>query len=308
MIEKEIHTNTTSPILVMMSWRGGARLQRCLHSIAANKHNFSRIIISLTATPDSEDVKIAKAFQDQNPEVEVLCTNVELPTMEHQSFWVDYLTDSGTQPTDWIYWLAYDDELNTAGLAQVQDSNGSWPLSLDTVYFGPWAMRHETPTKLWSGNNEDDPPVWTSFPAEGPTRLPILTWIRDQIDQPTYMQMSGSLIPFRNYLELRRGRPKKSGPMRIEMATALGRKTLYVEELSAPISTIYGRSNSDRATYGNAARKEDIHLMAWIGRYAATHPNAVIDLLAISARQIKRQWLQKMGRQKPVEEEWRARK
>jgi hypothetical protein len=308
MIEKEIHTNTTTPILVMMSWRGGARLQRCLHSIAANKHNFSRIIISLTATPDSEDVKIAKAFQDQNPEVEVLCTNVELPTMEHQSFWVDYLTDSGAQPTDWIYWLAYDDELNTAGIAQVKDPDGSWPLSLDTVYIGPWAMRHETPTKLWSGNNEDELPVWTSFPADGPTRLPILTWIRDQIDQPTYMQMSGSLIPFRNYLELRSGRPKKSGPMRIEMATALGRKTFYVAEFTDPVSTIYGRSNSDRATYGNAARKEDIHLMAWIGRYAATHPNAVIDLLAISARQIRRQWLQKMGRQKPVEEEWRARK
>ncbi len=81
----------------MMPWRGGARLQRCLHLIAANKHNSDRIVISITAAPDSEDVKIAKAFQDQNPEVEVLCTNVELPAMEHQSFWVDYLADSGAQ-------------------------------------------------------------------------------------------------------------------------------------------------------------------------------------------------------------------
>jgi len=273
-----------------------------------NKNNFNRIVISITATPDSEDVKLAKAFQEQCPEAEVLCTDIELPTMEHQTFWVDYLTGSGTQPTDWIYWLAYDDELNTAGIARVQDSNGSWPLNLETVYFGPWAMRHETPTELWSGSNEDVMAVWTSFPTDGLTRLPILAWIRDQLDQPTYMQMSGSLIPFRNYCELRHGKPKKSGPMRIEMATALGCKTRYVEELKEPVSIIYGRSDSDRATYGNVARKEDIHLMAWIARYAATHPKAAGDLLAIIAGQVKRQWQQKIGKQSPAEEEWRVRK
>lgn len=127
--------------------------------------------------------------------------------MEHQSFWVDYLAYSGTQTTDWIYWLAYDDELNASGIAQVQDSNNSWPLSLDTVYFGPWAMRYETPSELWSGNNEDALPVWTSFSTDGSYRLPVLTWIRNQLNQPTCMHMSGSLIPFRNYLELRGGRP-----------------------------------------------------------------------------------------------------
>ena len=63
---------TTRPILVMMSWRGGERLQRCLTSIAANKNSFSRIVISITATPDSQDVKLAKALQEQNPGVEVL--------------------------------------------------------------------------------------------------------------------------------------------------------------------------------------------------------------------------------------------
>ncbi len=63
---------TTRPILVMMSWRGGERLQRFLTSIAANKSSFSRIVISITATPDSQDVKLAKALQEQNPGVEVL--------------------------------------------------------------------------------------------------------------------------------------------------------------------------------------------------------------------------------------------
>ena len=47
---------TTRPTLVMMSWRGGERLQRCLTSIAANKNSFSRIVISVTATPDSKDI------------------------------------------------------------------------------------------------------------------------------------------------------------------------------------------------------------------------------------------------------------
>lgn len=96
--------------------------------------------------------------------------------------------------------------------------------------------------------------------------------------------------------------------MRIEMATALGSKTHYVEELTEPVSIIYGRSNSDRATYGKAARKEDIHFKAWIARYATKHPKVVIGLLAMSASQVKLQWLQKMCGQKPVEEEWGVRK
>jgi len=95
--------------------------------------------------------------------------------------------------------------------------------------------------------------------------------------------------------------------MRIEMATALGCKTHYVAELKEPISIIYGRSNSDRATYGKGARKEDIHLVAWIMRYTTKNPKGVNDLIAISAGQVKRQWLQKIGKQAPAEEEWRVR-
>ena len=297
----------TQPILVMMSWRGDARLQRCLDSIAENTDQFKRIIISITATPDSEDMTIARAFQSQHRKAEVLCTNTELPTMEHHAFWVDYLEKSQAQPTDWIYWLAYDDELNTSGITQIQGPDGSWPLELNTVYFGPWAMRHETPTQLWSESDNEDMPVWTSFPKDGPTRLPVLTWIKDQLDQPTYMQMSGSLIPFRNYLELRHGKPKKVGPMRIEMAAALGRGTQFCQELKEPVSVIYGRSDSDRATYGNAARREDVHLVAWIIRYATRNPNALKDLFKITASQVSRQWRQRLRGQRPAQEEWRTR-
>jgi hypothetical protein len=135
----------------------------------------------------------------------------------------------------------------------------------------------------------------------------VLTWIKDQLDQPTYMQMSGSLIPFRNYLELRHGKPRKVGPMRIEMATALGLSTQFCQELKEPVSTIYGRSNSDRATYGNAARKEDVHLMAWITRYATRHPKALKDLLKITTSQVSRQWRQRLRGEQPAQEEWRVR-
>jgi hypothetical protein len=295
------------PILVMMSWRGGARLERCLASIARNKHRFKRVVISITASVDSEDMKIANAFHANYPDVEVLCTSTELPTMVHQQYWVDYLEGSHTSSGEWIYWLAYDDELNTYGIDRVVDENGSWPLEANTVYFGPWAMRHESPAQLWQGDGGDELPVWTSFPQNGPTRLPILTWIQDQLEQPTYMQMSGSLIPFQNYQELRHGKPKKTGPMRIEMATALGSNSVYVEELAEPVSIIYGRSDSDRASYGSSARKEDIHLMAWIARYAAKHPQATGKLFSITTGHLVRQLKQRILGSAPAQEEWRVR-
>jgi len=68
----------------------------------------------------------------------------------------------------------------------------------DSVYFGLWPVRHEQPEQLWSGNPDDPMETWTSSPQEGPTKLPLITWIGDQLKQPTYMQMSGLLIPFRN--------------------------------------------------------------------------------------------------------------
>ena len=95
--------------------------------------------------------------------------------------------------------------------------------------------------------------------------------------------------------------------MRIEMATALGRVTQFCQELEEPVSIIYGRSNSDRATYGNAARKEDVHLLAWITRYAARHPQALKDLLEITTGQVSRQWRQRLRGEPPAQEEWRTR-
>jgi hypothetical protein len=168
-------------------------------------------------------------------------------------------------------------------------------------------MRHESPEQVWQGDEGDELPVWTSFPQNGPTRLPLLTWIQDQLEQPTYMQMSGSLIPFRNYQELRHGKPTKTGPMRIEMATALGSNSVYAEELNEPVSIIYGRSDSDRASYGRSARKEDIHLMAWMVRYSTKHPRTLRRLILITQGHLVRQLRRFVLGEAPAQEEWRVR-
>ena len=291
------------PILVMMSYRGGERLARCLKSIERSQHHFKRVLLSVTSAPDSDDMRQCEAFQSRNPDVEVICTDRELPTMQHQAFWIEYLQQTGAVPTDWIYWLAYDDEVRERGITAITDDDGNWPLGQDTVYFGPWAMRHEQPDALWAGDPNTALESWTSFPAEGPTRLPLMSWITNQLVQPTYMQMSGSVCPFGSFVELRDGRPRKQGPMRIEMAVAASTTTTKVEEFSEPISIIYGRPNSDRASYGNAARREDVHLLAWLGRYCLRHPATTWQLASTVARTFSA----RLRGVKPPQEEWRVR-
>lgn len=290
-----------------MVWRGGARFERCLSSVARSLGHFQRVVISVTSADDSDDMRAARAFQAAHPSVEVICTGRELPTMEHQAFWVDYLQRTGATSDDWIYWLAYDDEVRPAGIEAIVDGDGGWPLERGTVYFGPWAMRHERADTLWDGDPTARLESWTSFPASGPTRLPLMRWIAGQLAQPTYMQMSGSVCPFGNFVELRDGTPAKRGPMRIEMAIAASRTTRYVAEFPEPVSIIYGRANSDRASYGKAARQEDIHLIAWLTRYAAANPRAAADLARILATAARQQLALRInGRPLPAEV-WRVR-
>lgn len=295
------------PILVCMSWRGGARFERCLTSIHASAQHFKRIVLSVTSAEDAADMHAAKAFQAQHPNVEVICTGRELPTMEHQAFWIDYLERTGAKSTDWIYWLAYDDEVKTSGIQHLVDEHGNWPLKPGTVYFGPWAMRHEQADALWRGDPQAPLESWTTFPSQGPTRLPLMQWIREQLEQPTYMQMSGSICPLGNFIELRDGKPTKKGPMRIEMAVAASTSTTHVQEFDEPVSVIYGRSNSDRASYGKAAREEDIHLMAWLARYSTHHPSSAPQLAAILVTAFGQQLAQRIRGKNPPQEEWRVR-
>ena len=256
----------TQPILVMMSWRGGARLQRCLESIAPARHYFKRIILSITAPADSEDMRRALAFAGQYRGIEVICTGKELPTMEHQAFWISYLQRTGAEPSDWIYWLAYDDQVRRRGIDAIVDSEGNWPLEPQTAYIGPWAMRHEGDDELWKKDPARPMESWTSFPTQGPLVLPLLQWIAQQIEQPTYMQMSGSVIQVGCYIALRDSFPKKRSPMRIEMATAVAGDAVAVAEFAEPLVIIYGRPNSDRANHGDHTRGQDLNLMALITR------------------------------------------
>ena len=298
---------TTQPILVMMSYRGGERLARCLDSIERSQQHFSRIILSVTAAHDSDDMRRCEEFQQRNPKAEVICTGRELPTMQHQAFWIDYLQGTQAQPTDWVYWLAYDDEVRTRGINAIVDEHGSWPLRHDTVYFGPWAMRHEQPDHLWDGDPAQALESWTSFPLEGPIRLPVLEWIRQQLIQPTYMQMSGSVCPLRNFIDLRDAKPTKKGPMRIEMAVAASPGTRFVEEFTQPVSTIYGRANSDRANYGQQARAEDWNLIARLARTTLRHPTAILHCLAAVFKPRAHKRGQKNTETQGATEEWRVR-
>lgn len=297
----------TQPILVCMSWRGGARFERCLRSIARSKHHFKRIVLSITSDENSEDMRNAHAFQKQHPEVEVLCTGRELPTMQHQAFWVTYLEQTGAKPTDWIYWLAYDDEVRKTGIDNLVDDGGNWPLESGTVYFGPWAMRHEEPDRLWDGDTTAQLESWTSFPVDGPDRLHVMTWIKGQLRQPTYIQMSGSVAPFDNFLQLRDGRPRKLGPMRIEMVTAARQGTNHIQEFREPISIIYSRSNSDRASYGRSSRTEDLHLILWLTRGCLMSPARLKRVIGLILSESWRLFTLRIAAQSAPVEEWRVR-
>lgn len=297
----------TKPILVCMSWRGGKRFERCLTSIANSQDHFSRIVLSITSKPDSDDMRAATAFQRVHPAIEVICTAEELPTMQHQAFWVSYLERTGAEPNDWIYWLAYDDQVRPRGITAIIDEQGNWPLESDTVYFGPWAMRHEQPDQLWAGNDDAQLESWTSLPLQGPTHFPVLKWIAEQLRQPTYMQMSGSVAPLRNYVDVRDGRPKKTGPMRIEMTIAASGRTKYVAEFPEPVVIIYGRADSDRASYGKAARAQDLHVAQWLLRYAKGSPAALTSVGGMISSVGARRLLERLRNLSPPREEWRVR-
>ena len=287
------------PILVCMVWRGGERFERCLASIRRARHHFSRVIISVTGPIDGSDMELARAAQREDSSLEVICTGRELATMQHQDFWITYLQTTKASPDEWIYWLAYDDEVRLAGIEAITQDD-SWPLRPGTAYFGPWALRHESPDQLWSGDTHEPLESWTSFPIEGPTELPVETWIGDQLIQPTYMQMSGSVNPFEAFISLKHSHPRKRGPMRIEMAIAAQPCTRKVAEFAEPVSIIYGRSDSDRASYGRAARIEDAHLLALMTRRGFSDPQAGRSFARSIAEAFR-------SRKHRVVEDWRVR-
>jgi hypothetical protein len=95
--------------------------------------------------------------------------------------------------------------------------------------------------------------------------------------------------------------------MRIEMAIASAPPTTNVEEFPEPVSIIYGRSNSDRASYGRAARKEDVHLAAWLAQYVRQHPGEWTRLAGTGADVVAMYVKAAVTRTGLPQEEWRVR-
>ena len=66
-------------------------------------------------------------------------------------------------------------------------------------------------------------PRWSHGRASrwrGPLRLPVAEWIAQQLEQPTYINMSGCITQLASFQALRGFPIAKPGGMRIEMATA----------------------------------------------------------------------------------------
>jgi len=296
------------PVLVLPVYRGGLKFRRALQSLRPAEPFFRRIILSLNSPVDSPDLTIANEYLAEAPsKAEVIHTLDELPWMAHQYFWLDYLERSGEGPTDWVLWFAHDDQLRPRGMQALTDATGSWALEDRTIYLGPWGMRYDPPGGLYDGPIDAPLESWTSFPLDGPLRLSVGEWIAQQLEQPTYINMSGCITQLASFQALRRFPVSKPGGMRIEMATAAAANNRYVEELSEPVVITHTSPSTDRTTYAAVARKDDAHLVAWLAHYLAHHPTAVAPTARASATVIRRAINQRLGRNSFVEEDWRMR-
>lgn len=278
-------TTPIQPILVLPVYRGGDRFARALRSLRDSEQYFRRIVISLNSPSGSPDEDTIAEYRAQGPtKIEMIQSGTELPWMPHQYFWLDYLEKSGAQPDDWIYWFAHDDEIKPSGIANLVDERGNWPLEDGTIYLGPWGMRYDEPERLYDGPRDTEVESWTSFPVNGPLRLSVGEWIAQQLEQPTYINMSGCITQLGSFQQLRDFPIAKPGGMRIEMATAAAPRNLVVQEFPEPVIITYTCKASDRTKYAKVARKDDRHMVAWLANYVAHHPSAVIPSTRAAAK------------------------
>lgn len=301
-------TAPLQPVLVMPVYRGGAKFQRALESVRGAEDFFKRVIISLNSplgSPDEKTVEDFRATGDTN--IEVIQTGEELPWIPHQFFWLDYLESTGEGSETWVMWFAHDDELRPRGIRNLVDQRGNWPLEDGTIYLGPWGMRYDPPGELFDGDRNGPLESWTSFPIDGPVRMPVAQWIADQLVQPTYINMSGCVTKLESFQQLRDFLYQKPGGMRIEMATAAAPVNRTAEEFSEPLVITYTSKGSDRTTYTKVARKDDAHLITWLANNAAHHPGSIGAFtkaaLAIAGQRLG----QLLNRNEPVAEDWRYR-
>ena len=260
----------------MPVYRGGAKFARALASLRDAESHFRRIVISLNSPAGSSDEATLAAFREAGAtKVEVVQTGTELPWMQHQYFWLDHLESTGEQPRDWVYWFAHDDQVRARGIDQLVDSQGNWPLTPQTIYLGPWGMRYDPVGAMYDGPADAPVESWTSFPLVGPQRLPVAEWIAQQLEQPTYINMSGCVTQLASFQALRAFPVAKPGGMRIEMAAAAATNNLAVEEFAEPVVITHTSPVTDRTTYAQVARRDDRHMALWLLNYVARHPSAL---------------------------------
>ena len=269
----------------MPVYRGGAKFARALASIRPAEQYFRRIIISLNSPAGSPDEDTVAAYRAEGAtKVEVIQTGAELPWMAHQYFWLDHLQATGEQPRDWVYWFAHDDQVRARGINALVDANGNWPLVPQTIYLGPWGMRLDPSDGLYDGPADAPVESWTSFPIAGPLRLPVAEWIAQQLEQPTYINMSGCVTQLASFQALRSFPVSKPRGMRIEMATAAAPNNRFVEEFSQPVVITHTSAVTDRTTYAAVARQDDRHMAVWLANYVLRHPTAAVPTARASAR------------------------
>ena len=300
--------SATRPVLVLPVYRGGAKLRRALASLAPSAGYFRRVVVSLNGPADSPDAKEVAAFEAAHRTgLEAIQTGTELPWRQHQYFWLDHLERTGEDASTWITWFAHDDQLRPAGLAALVDQDGNWPLEPGTCYLGPWGMRYDPPGGLYDGPADAPLESWTSFPLESPLRLPVAEWIRQQMQQPTYINMSGCVTQLASFRALRRFPVTKPGGMRIEMAIGAAPVHRFIAELSEPIVITHTSPVTDRTTYAKVARRDDAHIAAWLLNYAFRRPAAIFPTLRASASVVSAHLRSRFMDRPLPEEDWRRR-
>jgi hypothetical protein len=272
------------PILVLPVYRGGPKFARALDSLRQSEQYFRRIVVSLNSPKGSPDEDTVAAYRTGGEsKIEVIQSGTELPWMPHQYFWLKHLEATGETSADWIYWFAHDDQVRPTGIGQLVDDAGNWPLRKDTTYLGPWGMRYDEIDRMWDGSPDEPLESWTSFPIDGPLRFPVAEWIAQQLEQPTYINMSGCVTTLESFQQMRDFPIAKPGGMRIEMATAAAPHNVSVEEFSTPVVITYTCKGSDRTQYAKVARKDDRHMVAWMANYVVRHPAATIPTARATA-------------------------
>lgn len=296
------------PVLVLPVYRGGEKFARALESVRGCENYFRRLVVSLNGPAGSPDELLLLDYLRQGPtKIEYLHTGEELPWMEHQYFWLDFLERTGESPTSWVYWFAHDDQLWPAGIRRITDPQGNWPLEPRTVYMGPWGVRYDPPGALYAGPSDADIESWTSFPLTGPLRMTIGRWIAAQLKQPTYINMSGSITQLSSFRGLKDFWFTKPGGMRIEMATALASNNTYIEELPCPTVITYTSPSTDRTQYAATARKDDVHLALYASRYITRHPSSFRHFSFSAMGVLRSKARELLGRGGQTQEEWRRR-